>query len=232
MDDINPVEQPIVQPSAEATFHISPKTSFAGPAQQSGGLDLRQQVARDMMLNARELNPSVNWNEVFQHLKATRLGRNIVNGEAALLNSGLPQRMALIGRELGITMDEPRMVYLSVYHAVWSLLADIDTQNTRINSINSGERQFGTPEDRDRALQLATAEVKKLGLYVSEIERTLSIYTEKFFVSVPEQDLLKDLLYADPKIVHRVKRTLELLKDGKFDEALKVELKNKPDRQR
>jgi len=202
-------------------FAISSKTPHQWLASESSkGVTFRNRVAGDIILNARELEPRIDWQEVVNCAYAVVMGRERHIGKTGIADS-ITESMGTVAANMGWNMDAPKVVYMSGYHFLWILGDKLDSLNKRLQS--AAEITFLTEEAKEETLKKEKQTAGRLGIFHQRLGESLSVYAR---MNLPEEkfesylEVLRSLSYLSRlKMSNERSKILKLVKAGSIEEA-------------
>ncbi len=208
-------------PIPKRGFSISEKTSHTWIAANAlASWEARIKIAGDMVINAMELEPGVQWKEILdEHVIAQpSAGRRF--GTAAIAYSH-SQTVGSVAVAMEWDMHAPVMVVMSSLLPLSYLKLDFAKLSRKIEEGEAGERRFGSEEELQEALRSERAKTGRLGAYISRLRGTLGEYRLQNDLENPLwESILSGLLWmGHPK--YRINRAnvFQSIKDGDLETA-------------
>lgn len=195
-------------------FNISEKTTHKVLASSLGS---RGQITNDIVQNAMELVPDIDWILVLSYIEdKDTYGRIRSRNKSAIANSiALP--ISSVATHMGWDMHSPEVVYMSSFHP----LKFISQRLTKLEELSKSNRVFLTDEQREIKLQKEREEVSVLTPIWKKLKWSLEEYARQ---NLPDDSIylriLENLSYLGKSMRTRKKEKIyDLLKEGKLAEA-------------
>lgn len=194
---------------------------------------VRNKLSSDIIDNARDLIPSVDWSFILDHVHTTKKNVAMVTGRAAVGKILVPT-IGSIAKKLQWSMDRPEIVYMSGLFFEWVVGKEIENLNDYVQSTNAGEKKFVSNDQKEETIKNKTAEAVKLGKFAKTIREKLDLFFE---LNWPETlgygVVLRELLFSGltPDLSqYKIDKVLKLVAEDKIDEAYELIQKRKKEK--
>lgn len=208
------------------------RTSYQDLAGINSFIDynVRNKLSSDIIDNARDLIPNVDWGFILDHVHTTRDNEARITGRAAVGKILVPT-IGSIAKKLQWDMDRPEVVYMSGLFFEWVVYKGTEDLNGYIQAASAGEKKFISDEQKRDTIKNKTAEAARLGEFAKTIKERLDLFFE---LNWPEASsygvILRELLFSGltPDLSqYTLDKVLKLVAQGKIDEAYNLVQKRK-----
>ena len=138
-------------------------------------------VARDIITNAEELEPKLDWELILDSLKCNKFEQQRLRGERVIAETLAATIGAIAGRK-GWAMHSPGVVYMGGYYFLKGLSEEVGRLDTNLRTVEDGSRRFTDPEKGQATVALELQKMHLFSEYRGILDGTLKEFADGYLL--------------------------------------------------